>query len=548
VLDYYDSLQDTSSRCFLQLLGLFDRPMNAAEKAVLIDNANHAEPLRALTAKQWQTVEQQLEKSGVLLGKKGSFDRLEWDTHPIIRAYFGEKFKDKYPEAFKQAHFVLFDYYQKLPEKEFPDTLEQIQPLYQSVAHGCLAEEYKSVLQNVYWKRIRHLDHANRVQSYSIKTLGAYSQELTALSGFPIQGWFKPPTSNDLSDLEQVWLLSAASFCLMSLGRLAEAIKLRESSIKLLEKLQNQENLSKSTSVLAELALLLGDLNKAEATIRLSIKYAQEVGDKIIQAEIYSFLAYVLRHSAQFKQAQQFFLQAEKLLKNCSRPYLHSLAGVQYCLYLLDTARSTKDLKKIIKRANDGLILSKFDSVLLDTALNHFILARTYQALQDLKLANTEYGLAIQEIQKAARLNDAPLVYLSRADFYLTQNQHNAAQADLNSAWEIIERCGMKLYALDYLLIHGRYCLANADFDTALNHYEEAKQLIQETGYHLRDAELHLFAAQLRQQCGEEYRSANLGLYSKTADFYLQMAKNRIKEIGQWGLLRVIKRDFPEYL
>lgn len=29
VLDYYDSLQDPASRGFLQLLGLFDRPMNA---------------------------------------------------------------------------------------------------------------------------------------------------------------------------------------------------------------------------------------------------------------------------------------------------------------------------------------------------------------------------------------------------------------------------------------------------------------------------------------------------------------------------------------
>jgi hypothetical protein len=29
VLDYYDSLQDAASRCFLQLLGLFDRPMNS---------------------------------------------------------------------------------------------------------------------------------------------------------------------------------------------------------------------------------------------------------------------------------------------------------------------------------------------------------------------------------------------------------------------------------------------------------------------------------------------------------------------------------------
>jgi hypothetical protein len=35
VLDYYDSLQDAASRCFLQLLGLFDRPMNAAEKVIL---------------------------------------------------------------------------------------------------------------------------------------------------------------------------------------------------------------------------------------------------------------------------------------------------------------------------------------------------------------------------------------------------------------------------------------------------------------------------------------------------------------------------------
>ena len=73
--------------------------------------------------------------------------------------------------------------------------------------------------------------------------------------------------------------------------------------------------------------------------------------------------------------------------------------------------------------------------------------------------------------------------------------------------------------------IHGRYSLAAADFDTALNHYIEAKQLIQETGYHLRDAELDLFAAQI---C----RSTKHVLDSKNADYYLQKAKNRIEEIG----------------
>lgn len=96
----------------------------------------------------------------------------------------------------------------------------------------------------------------------------------------------------------------------------------------------------------------------------------------------------------------------------------------------------------------------------------------------------------------------------------------------------------MKLYAVDYLIIHGRYSLATADFGTALNHYQEAKQLIEETGYHLRDAELDLFAAQI---C----HCTNQDLNSKNAEHYVQKAKNRIAEIGQWGLMRVIERDFP---
>jgi exonuclease VII small subunit len=100
----------------------------------------------------------------------------------------------------------------------------------------------------------------------------------------------------------------------------------------------------------------------------------------------------------------------------------------------------------------------------------------------------------------------------------------------LNSAFETIKRSGMKLYAVDYLLIHGEYCLRTNQFETAVEHYEEAKQLINETGYHLRDAELDLLAAQICQ-------TTNQSLYSKNADDYLQKAQHRIEEIGQWGLM-----------
>ncbi|MCI5162591.1 MAG: hypothetical protein D3917_11350 [Candidatus Electrothrix sp. AX5] len=87
-------------------------------------------------------------------------------------------------------------------------------------------------------------------------------------------------------------------------------------------------------------------------------------------------------------------------------------------------------------------------------------------------------------------------------------------------------------------MIHGRYCLDINDHDAALENYEEAKNLIQETGYHLRDAEQDLLAAMICQQHGT--------IADKDSSFYLQKAKNRINEIGQWDLLRVIERNFPE--
>ncbi len=542
VLDYYDSLQDEASRCFLQLLGLFDRPMNAAEKAVLIANADYAEPLRDLTVNQWQAVEQRLEKSGLLLGKKGSFGRLEWDTHPIIRVYFGEKLKENYPEAFKQAHLILFDYYQKLPEKEFPDTLEEMQPLYRAVVHGCLAGEYKKAKINIYQSRICRGD-----EHYSWHKLGGYSQDLIALSSFFSQDWLQPINSG-LTEADQAWLLAEASFCLMSLGRLTEAVLLRELNIKWSTKLKDWENVAISSGVLCDLLLSLGKLHEAKTAAQTAVDYSLKFRYGFWWLEMYCKLASVLRCFSHLEYAQKIFTQVEEYQQQVfpDYTYLSYVAGIEYCFLLLDITSTTSNLEHILRRAKYSFDISQNEILILVMALDQLVFARTHQFLQQEKIARTEFNLAIQEIQKSNQLIYTPLFYIHRADFYLTQNQLDPALADLNSAWEVIERCGMKLYAVDYLLIHGRYCLATKDHDTALNHYIEAKQLIQETGYHLRDAELDLFAAKLRQHCGEEYRQANPDLYAKTADYYLQKAKNRIAEIGQWGLMRVIERDFPE--
>lgn len=530
VLDYYDSLQDEASRCFLQLLGLFDRPIGRKEKAVLVAEAQHAEPLRVLTVKQWQKIEQQLEKGSLLLGKKGSAIRLEWDTHPIIRSYFGQKFKDKHPEAFKQAHLVLFEYYQKLPEKEFPDTLEEMLPLYRAVVHGCLGGGYQQAFE-IYWKRIcKNAGENNNKVYYSLYKLGAYSQDLTALMAFFPLGW--EMLESNLTEMDEAELLAIASFCLMSLGHLPEAIEPRIANLNLRKKQGDWKNTAIAARNLVDSYLPLGQLNKAYVAAEQAIIYAQLSENTYSQMVSQSYLAAVYHREGHIHKAFKYFQQAEVLEQE---RYLSSLVGFWYCDLLLASAQDKSSLQVVLARAKYSLEIGKH---LLSMALDHLTIARVTAALNEPTQAENYFEQGIQDIQKANMAQYTSPFHLYRADFYITKNKLDPALADLNSAWDIIDSCGMNLYLVDYLLIHGRYCLATADIDTALNHYEEAKQLITDTGYHLRDAELDLFAAKLCQQHGN--------IAGKTAADYLQKAKNRIAEIGQWGLMRVIERDFPE--
>ncbi len=498
VLSYYDKLISDNERRFMVCLSLFDRPMRWQEKNALFVKAKYAAPLAALSDSDWQDLQAGLETKGLLLKNADAGlavleglpvlnqHRTHWDTHPLIRQFFATQFKQQQPAAFQQAHRVLFEYFQTVPEKHQPDTLAELEPLYRAMLHGCLAGEHQKALDNVYQQRI-----LRGVEHYSTQKLGAYSQDLIALSAFFPRGWSEVQSSG-LSETDQAWLLSNASFCLMSLGRLAEAVAPCETGINSYVKLEDWKGAANSAEGLADLLLPLGKLADAETAARQSIDYALRTEDKYRQMANYSKLATVLHRQGLLSTAQETFAHAEQLQTQDQpdTPYLYSIYGAQYCALLLDTAHQSEDLAAILTRAKYGLKSSTQHNQLLSIAFDYLTLARTYSALAQTDTTLAAFTAAILAIQKAGKVEFMPEFYLTRASFHLSQNELVKAKDDIDTANQTITRCGMKLYAVDAGLLLGRYYLAMHDKTSAQSYYDQAAMLIAETGHHLRDKDL----------------------------------------------------------
>ena len=109
------------------------------------------------------------------------------DCHPLIREYFGKQLQTQHPDVWQQAHARLYDYYKALPVKELPDTLEEMQPLFSAVAHGCAAGLHQQAFDEVYWPRIQRED-----EFYNVKKLGAFSDDLATVAHFFTTPWQTP--------------------------------------------------------------------------------------------------------------------------------------------------------------------------------------------------------------------------------------------------------------------------------------------------------------------------------------------------------------------
>jgi hypothetical protein len=93
-----------------------------------------------------------------------------------------------------------------------------------------------------------------------------------------------------------------------------------------------------------------------------------------------------------------------------------------------------------------------------------------------------------------------PRGLLARAELRRATGELDKARRDLDEAFSIATRGGMRLFEADCHLEYARWYLAANRGDAialARDSLEKAKQMIEQTGYHRRDGELQELEVQV---------------------------------------------------
>ena len=500
----------------LRLLGLFDRPANGDCLSWLVEEpiiADLTEPLVGISETQSNINFKRLEDARLLIvNREASGALISVDAHPLLRDFFARRLQAQLPDAWCAAHQRLYERLRDTtPDNDTP-SLEDLQPLYQAVMHGCQAGLYHEA-SDLYYKRI-----LLGYESYSRNKLGAAGSELTLLARFFDAPWTQP--SPTFPQGKRAWLLNEAAVCLRANGRLKEALEPICAGLNDYIKQEKWRFAARVGYNLIELEQTLGRLTDGLKDAERSVTYADRSTYEEERILLRTVHADVLHQINQRAEAVVHFAEAEKIQQQYTPnyPLLYAVQGFRYCDLLLsdaerdrwrwiltqESAVHSKAFRDISNRAVQSLRVGKKNNNLpvVSAAWDHLTLSRIalYEAmLGERQVSNSELKTTIDGVVSGLRrggdITHLPAGLLTRSWLRFLDGRRTGpetAQEDLDEAWEIAERGPMKLHMADIHLYRARLFFREKDYpwESAKADLAAARKLIEQCGYRRRKEEL----------------------------------------------------------
>lgn len=482
----------------LRLLGLFERPATANSLKALLKApriSNLTEPLVGTTEAQRNLAFTRLEFARLITvncDPRGVLVSL--DGHPLVRDYFATQLRMEYPGAWREAHRRLYKHLIASTHEGDEPTLEDLQPLYQAVAHGCQAGLSEEVRKRVFHDRIRR-----GAKAYTVRKLSAFGSDLSAIACMFKHPWHE--LIPGISESGQGWLMNEAAYCLRALGRLSEGLEPMRAGMEFATKRKDWSNASRGAGNLSELKLTLGDVAGAAVDAEQAMVHAENSSSAAEPPKQRAKLANALHQAGRRVDSRKRFREAEALQAELQPDYplLYSQRGFQYCDLLLAEperaawnyserfahARPTGWLPNPIAEmpgfeAEMSVLLACCGAVyqramqtlhwvtgnlgFLNEALDQISMGRAtlYRAILEGSTLGTSHEFlqqAVDGLRRAGEQTLLPHALLTCGWLYVLEGNlqsHERAEACLDEAWEIAERGPMRLFMADIHLYRAR--------------------------------------------------------------------------------------------
>lgn len=434
MLLWYDKQLNKNQRQFMKIFSLFRQAIGDSEFEAIFLPRIKMEPFH------FKQMVNDLEKRRLITKGENTYT-----THPLIKGYFEAVF-DEGKKKF--CHKAIYEYFGKIAPKK-PETLEEMQPLFEQVYHGCSAGLYDEVLYNVYWEKIHRKE-----EYFIIHKLGAWETSLSLVKVFfPKEDLSKMPIVSKKSD--QSWLLNSAGLVLLATGKPKEAEEPFLTGVQMYIGAKNWKNTSACYQNLADLQFRIGELEKGLESTKKALEMAEKAGIDKYSCNSKAYLAWMLHLLGKDKEAEEWFKEADELQVKIDpdSDLLYSLRGVFYADFLVS-----------IQRIDEAFELTKANLEICQRNSWPDNISRCHRLLG-----------AIERIK----------------------GNHKEAEAHLQSALEIARKIGMPVLEIEALLEFGRLDLDTKKYEDAIHKAEDVLKLCARTGFKLYEPEAELILAKV---------------------------------------------------
>ncbi|HEY9608979.1 trypsin-like peptidase domain-containing protein [Allocoleopsis sp.] len=523
VLRRYDEHLTEAERAFLILFSGFRKPVEEIAFAQVFrsqidDNAINA-PIVVLDDTEFETLLKRLVNYRIL---RRAPDAHYYTAHPLIRDYY-YAYWTKDDCAWAQAtHVELAKYYLFIHERNssfiskvlhayhaggsdeaeriydefisesidraiFGDyeplipTLEDLAPLIEVVHHSCCAglyDEAAGIEREL-------IDQDNLRDRLLVHRLGAYETQLSLmLEFFPNGDISQEPQVSDPN--EKRFILNEIGFCLVHLGRLAEAGSFYERGLSITIKMRDGCNSSIICSNLARLYAHLGALTKSENITRKSLEFAahaenRTLEEKLVENSSLALLAWIFHLRGNLEEASAAFQQAEAFMQETAQSlfvYLYSVDGIQYAEHL-------RRLGKIAYAKHIAEASLRMCKDYPDELINsHRILGDLDADTGQHESACQHYDTALKIARSISHRSGLIEVLRSRGRWAARRSEIEAARSDLDEALGYAVASGYRVYEADIRVGLAWAHLAAGEASAARAEAERSQRMSTEMGYH----------------------------------------------------------------